>query len=73
MNCPKCKSTDIDQNQEHADTLGVVCVCVECESTWIAGEEKQTFSDGEDRRAMQRQIDRDEFERAFNDPDGFGL
>lgn len=73
MNCPKCKSADIDRNHEHADTLGIVCVCVCCESTWIDGEEKQTFSDGEGRRALQSAIDRADFDRAFNDPDGLGL
>lgn len=73
MQCPKCKSTDIEQNHEHADSLGIVCVCVECDSTWIAGEERQTFSDGDNRRAMQRQIDRDDFARQFNNPEDFGL
>ena len=67
MNCPKCKSNDIDTNT--VDGLGTVCECVECESTWIAGEEKQTFSDGEGRRALQNQIDRNDFDRQFNTGD----
>ena len=77
MNCPECGSTDIDRNHEHADTLGVVCVCVPCESTWIADRagniELNTVSPGANRRALQAQIDRDDFTRQFNDPDGFGL
>jgi transcription initiation factor TFIIIB Brf1 subunit/transcription initiation factor TFIIB len=73
MNCPECKSDDVTQDHTHADSLGVVCVCVACEGTWIDGEASKTFCPGEARRALQSQIDRDDFQRAFNDPEGFGL
>ncbi len=77
MNCPECRGDDVTKNHEHADSLGVVCVCVACDATWISDRagniEKQTICPGEARRALQRDIDRNDFERAFNDPDGFGL
>lgn len=77
MNCPDCKADDITKDHTHADDLGVICVCNECEGTWIADRagviDKQTFCPGEARRAMQAQIDRDDFHRMANDPEGFGL
>jgi hypothetical protein len=77
MNCPECNSPDISKDDIHADDLGTVCVCVECESTWIADTQgdidTQTICKGENRRALQNQTDRCDFHRQFNDPYGFGL
>ena len=77
MHCPECKSTDIDKDHTHADDLGVICLCVACEATWIANRagkiELVTVSPGENRRALQAQIDAVDFHRQFNDPEGFGL
>ena len=74
MNCPECKSAD--HSAEHVDGLGTVHVCVECDATWISNAgiiDTQTIASGEGRRALQRQIDRDDFVRAFNDDGSWGL
>ena len=77
MNCPECNSDDVTQDDTHAHDLGIVCVCVACDATWISDRagtiERQTISPGEGRRELQRQIDRDDFHRAFNDNGSWGL
>ena len=77
MTCPECDSDDISKDWQHVDSLGVVCVCVACDATWIADRggniEYKTVCAGEGRRELQRQIDAADFHKQFNDPDGFGL
>lgn len=74
MKCPECQS--LDHSSDEVDGLGTVHVCVECDATWISENgviDQQTVASGEGRRALQRQIDQDDFTRAFNDDDGWGL
>jgi len=74
MNCPECTGGNI--TAEYCEGLGTVHVCVECDATWISENgviDRQTIASGEGRRALQRQIDYNDFTRAFNDPEGWGL
>lgn len=66
----------MDNSAEAVEGLGDVHVCAECEATWISEAgviDSQTLCKGEDLRAMQSQIDHDDFLRGFNDPEGWGL
>ena len=74
MNCPECKADDC--SAETVEGLGTVHICAECEATWISENgviDLLTVATGEGRRALQRQIDHDDFVRGFNDPEGWGL
>ncbi len=74
MQCPECNTTDC--SSEYCEGLGTVHVCVDCDATWISENgviDRQTIASGEGRRALQREIDTNDFFRGFNDPEGWGL